>query len=328
MDNIKVSIVVPVYNSEKYLYQCLDSLLAQTLHGIEIICVNDGSNDSSACILGKYKNRANNIKIVYRNHTGQGMARNTGVSMACGEYIGFVDADDYIDKTMYQQMYEVCVDHNVDCAVCKAMTVNSDGTDIQQLKTWGTLPANIYTNEDIKRLDWFNTGCSPVLWDKLFKSEIVKRNPSTNLQRGQDFVALIDYMKEMNAVEIIDKHLYYYRHHNQSVMSRPENIQTLSIDLQTEAIATKKIISNYKGFPIADFYMNELTESWNRRLLQKKLSNEEKRILCSIFEAQFIHIKDRYETQYNMLYNLLTCLAQCPSGRLFTTLSGLHERMK
>jgi glycosyltransferase involved in cell wall biosynthesis len=305
MNNIKVSVVIPVYNSDSFLTQCIDSLLKQSLQDIEIICVNDGSNDSSLNILEEYQMQYKSIKVLDQSHTGQGAARNTGVSVACGKYIGFVDSDDYVTPTFYEELYNICVEHNVDCVVCKAMTVDKDNSDIQKLRAWGHLFPGIYTGEDIKRLNWFNMGCSPVLWDKLFKSDIVKKYPSMNLARGQDFIALIDYMKDIKSVEIIDKYLYYYRHHNKSVMSRPIDIDTLSADLQTEAVATQKIISNYRGYPVVDFYINEIVAVWTKQLIDIKMTLEEKKILLSILHNSFSDFKKLYKLQYDILHTAI-----------------------
>ena len=102
----KLSVVVPVYNVENYLSKCLDSILKQTLEDIEIICVNDGSTDGSANILQDYKKKDPRIIVLEQENQGLGAARNTGIRTARGEYIGFVDSDDFIEPTMYEKLYE------------------------------------------------------------------------------------------------------------------------------------------------------------------------------------------------------------------------------
>lgn len=98
MEKIKISVIVPVFNAEKYLKMCLNSLVSQTLKNIEIICIDDGSTDNSLAILDKFKSKDNRIKIIKQKNYGVSMARNNGISEAQGEYIGFVDADDWVDK--------------------------------------------------------------------------------------------------------------------------------------------------------------------------------------------------------------------------------------
>ena len=109
----KVSIIVPVYNSGKYLKTCLDSLVNQTLKDIEIIAVDDCSTDNSLLILMDYAKKYHNIKVYHnRENLGQGASRNRGLDIARGEYIGFVDSDDYIRYTMYEDMYKAAVNNS------------------------------------------------------------------------------------------------------------------------------------------------------------------------------------------------------------------------
>ena len=101
-----VSIVVPVYNTEMYLEECLSSICAQTLSDIEIICVNDGSNDESGSILNRFAARDNRIKVIHKANTGYGHSMNMGIEAASGEYIGIVESDDWIPQEMMQTLYE------------------------------------------------------------------------------------------------------------------------------------------------------------------------------------------------------------------------------
>lgn len=105
MEKIKISVIVPVFNAEKYLKMCLNSLVSQTLKNIEIICIDDGSTDNSLAILDKFKSKDNRIKIIKQKNYGVSMARNNGISEAQGEYIGFVDADDWVDKDFFEKLY-------------------------------------------------------------------------------------------------------------------------------------------------------------------------------------------------------------------------------
>ena len=110
--NIKVSIIVPVYNTEKYIGKCLESLIAQTLKEIEIICVNDGSTDNSLKILNYYQNKDLRIKIVNQKNSGPGKSRNTGIKIAKGDFIGFVDGDDWVDKNYFEKLYNAAIKYN------------------------------------------------------------------------------------------------------------------------------------------------------------------------------------------------------------------------
>ena len=111
---IKVSIIVPIYNVEIYLQECLDSLIHQSLSEIEIICINDGSTDSSPIILQRYAARDSRIRIISQRNSGYGKAMNQGFDAAVGEYIGIVEPDDYVDLHMFQDLYETAQLHNLD----------------------------------------------------------------------------------------------------------------------------------------------------------------------------------------------------------------------
>src|SRR5690554_5201221 len=113
-----ISIIVPVYNLEAYVSKCLDSILTQTLENIEIIVVNDGSNDQSGEISDHYAKKDGRIKVIHKDYGGVSSARNVGVKAANGEYIGFVDGDDYIEPDMYEKLLLLCKSNNCDISVC------------------------------------------------------------------------------------------------------------------------------------------------------------------------------------------------------------------
>ncbi len=112
----KVSIIIPVYNVEKYLQRCLDSVVNQTLKDIEIICVNDGSTDNSAIILEEFSKKDERIKIVNQKNGGLSRARNTGLEHSNGDYIGFLDSDDWIDLDYYEKLHDAAERNNCDIA--------------------------------------------------------------------------------------------------------------------------------------------------------------------------------------------------------------------
>ena len=111
---IRVSIIVPVYNVEPYLRECLDSILGQTLQEMEIICVNDGSTDSSPAILEEYTAKDTRIRLISQENGGYGKAMNHGLEAALGEYIGIVEPDDYVDSHMFGDLYEIAQQQNLD----------------------------------------------------------------------------------------------------------------------------------------------------------------------------------------------------------------------
>jgi glycosyltransferase involved in cell wall biosynthesis len=117
--NPKISIIVPVYNIELYIKKCLDSIIVQTFSNIEIIVINDGSTDNSGKICEEYAKKDHRIKVVHKEYGGVSSVRNIGIEAAKGEFIGFVDGDDCIDKDMYQVLYQLCIETQSDISICK-----------------------------------------------------------------------------------------------------------------------------------------------------------------------------------------------------------------
>lgn len=116
---VKVSIIVPVYNVEKYIENCIQSLLNQTLKDIEIILVDGNSKDKSGYICDKYEKIDSRIKVIHTEDRGVSYSRNIGIKVAEGDFIGFVDSDDYVDKNMYKKLYDLCTENNCELSVCK-----------------------------------------------------------------------------------------------------------------------------------------------------------------------------------------------------------------
>ena len=117
-NGLKVSVVIPVYNTAEYLPQCLESVMNQTLREIEIICVNDGSTDDSPHILAEYALKDERIRIIHKENGGLVAARKTGVLAAAGKYVAFVDSDDWIEADMYEHLYQTAEGHQVDMVTC------------------------------------------------------------------------------------------------------------------------------------------------------------------------------------------------------------------
>jgi len=130
----KVSVIIPVYNVEKYLKKCLDSVVHQTLSDIEIICVNDGSTDGSLSILQEYAKQDERIIVITQENKGGGAARNTGLGVAQGEFLYFLDSDDYVELTILEKMYNQSVQQNADICLCKRLHYLVDQNKIIECK--------------------------------------------------------------------------------------------------------------------------------------------------------------------------------------------------
>ena len=124
--DIKVSVIVPCYNVEKYVRECIQSICNQTLKEIEIICINDGSKDNTLSIINEFKKKDKRIKVINKENTGYGHSVNLGIDIACGKYIGIVESDDFIEPNMYSEMYEISEFYNLEVCRCCYYEYHSD----------------------------------------------------------------------------------------------------------------------------------------------------------------------------------------------------------
>ena len=169
---IKVSIVVPVYNVEEYLRVCLESLIGQTLKDIEIICVNDGSTDNSLNILKEYAEKDSRIVIINQVNQGQSVARNSALKIAKGEYIGFVDSDDWVDLNFFEKLYNVAVKNDCDIAAGGIAWNKNDGElDFVDISFKNS---KIYTKTPDK-YKITKVAKTAYVWNKIYKKELLDK---------------------------------------------------------------------------------------------------------------------------------------------------------
>lgn len=210
-DEIKISVIIPVYNSEKTLRRCLDSVIAQTLDGIEIIVLDDGSEDASYQIMTEYQNKYANVRIAELKHGGQGLARNVGLDMARGEYIGFVDSDDKISNVMYETLYSKIGD--ADICQCNSWLIQSHDRYKEELKSYA---GTVEVTDRLKYMnDFFFTylhshGCC----NKLFRKSFLQKNEiqfaDNELVYSEDLYFNILTVKCLTKIVFVDEILYYY----------------------------------------------------------------------------------------------------------------------
>lgn len=168
----KISIIIPCYNVEKYLKQCLDSVVNQTLQDIEIICINDGSTDSTLSILREYENSDNRIKVISKHNSGYGASMNIGLETAKGKYIGIVESDDYAELNMFETLYNVAEENNLDLVRCQYYLYNSkENSNEPRDNSW--VPQNkVYCplKENAPFLQ------APAIWSNLVNREFLNKN--------------------------------------------------------------------------------------------------------------------------------------------------------
>ena len=169
----KVSIIVPVYQVEKYLEKCVDSILAQTLADIEVLLVDDGSDDSCGTICDRYQRRDERVRVIHKRNGGISDARNAALDIATGEYIGFVDGDDHIEADMFEYLYRLCIEHGSEMSACN-MTLEYEG---------GWEPAKPITENRIAILspvEFYREMMRPDrllrmnVWNKLYRADLFR----------------------------------------------------------------------------------------------------------------------------------------------------------
>ncbi len=169
---VRLSIIVPCYKVEKYLERCLDSLLGQTLDGVEIVCINDGSPDRCLRMLKDYAGRyPDRILVIDKANEGVWKARRDGIKAASGEYIGFVDPDDYVHRDFARKLYETAGLHNADIACCGFERIDMDTGHVYSTEMTGFK----YASFDIRRDPGLMLEVNAALWNKIFRADVIKR---------------------------------------------------------------------------------------------------------------------------------------------------------
>lgn len=203
-----ISIIVPVYNMEKYLDRCMTSILNQTYENLEIILVDDGSTDNSPKLCDDYATKDSRIKVIHKENGGLSDARNAGLGIATGEYIGYVDSDDWIELDMYERMYKACADNNAELAICRYFREYDDKTVND-----GTSKIEILDRDEILRIyitDKDGYMIYNSVWSKLFKRELVEGVLFPRGKNSEDIMYTTTAFCKLKKAVYIDTCLYHY----------------------------------------------------------------------------------------------------------------------
>ncbi len=203
-----ISVIVPVYNVEKYLDRCMKSILQQTYHRLEIILVDDGSTDASAAMCDAYARRDSRIRVVHKQNGGLSDARNAGLELAAGDYIGYVDSDDWIEPDMYACMHRACVEHGAQLAVCRYFseyrdrTVSGGGGGITPLSREELLKIYISGPDEYVI---YNS-----VWSKLFRRDLVEGMVFPKGRNSEDIMYTTRAFCRAERAVYIDQCFYHY----------------------------------------------------------------------------------------------------------------------
>ena len=273
---VKISILVPIYNVEKYLRQCLDSILAQSFSEFEVICINDGSTDSSLAIINEYARRDGRIKLIDKPNTGYGDSMNLGLLCAKGKYIGIVEPDDFINNLMYENLYSIAERNNADVVKSDYYLYSSDNMCRKAGKISKLHSGKLLNSQKYPKL----LTLQPTIWSAIYKKEFLEKFDikflPTKGASYQDTSFSFKVMALAERVVLTDKAYLYYR-----------------VDNMMSSVHSKD-----KVFAICDEY-EEITDFLTRNSNVKMFANTNKLIKqYSAYMWNLFRIDEKYRIEF------------------------------
>lgn len=276
---VKVSVVIPVYNVEDYLNECLDSIINQTLKDIEIICINDGSTDGSLKILEEYAKADDRIMIHSQQNGGLSASRNQGIHLAQGEYVYFIDSDDYLDLTAMDSLYTFSNDNDLDILIFKMINFN-DGTS--ETYTSNYYEMSFLNDFEGKIFDFNEIGKDALriavsIPGKFFKRELIENMRFLEGLIFEDNLFFTEAMLKAKRISLMNKHFYYRRIRENSITT------SKTIKFADNLIIFNKIIDLFKEYGIY--------EKYKKQLIEKKITTAYTRFsqVDEIYKAEFFN---------------------------------------
>lgn len=247
---VKVSVIVPCYNVEDYIDKCLLSLCNQSLKDIEIIAIDDGSKDKTGSILDDYAKKYSNLKVIHKVNGGVSAARNDALKIASGEYIGFLDSDDWVNVHMFKKMYEHAKSNDFDIVACDTVAIYP--------KKEMVIHSNIVDNQEVSKL---LVDAYAVIWNKIYKRELLEGLTfNTKMSFCEDVLFLYEVYSRVNKVGAVNEVLHFYLQRDGSLT------YTYNEKLYQLIDSMDHIVSYYKDNNILDKYYDEIEYTYVRYL--------------------------------------------------------------
>ena len=276
-----ISIIIPVYKVEKYLEKCIQSVINQTYENLQIILVDDGSPDNCGKICDEYAKKDHRIEVIHKSNGGLSDARNKGLEIAKGEYIGFVDSDDYIEADMYEVLYNLLKQYNADVSICNFYTVSQGKIAIKNADNG----INEYNRIEILKEILLDRNIQSYAWNKLYKKELFDEIKYPIGKKYEDIGTTFYLLEKCNKVVVTGKSEYYYINRQDSIVN---NV--------TESTITDYIELIMQRYDYIEENIKELS-SYNKDYLKRILKTAEKDIK-SLNEVGD-YTKKKYEELYN-----------------------------
>ena len=317
MNSEKISVIVPVYNAEKYLEKCINSILNQTYSNLEIILVNDGSKDKSLELMEKFKNQDDRIFIINKENAGVSSARNRGIEVASGKYVIFIDADDYIEKNMFEVLKDDLFKNNVDISMCGYRNIDINGNILYESKP---MEEKYFDTKTFRRNLFKDTYYRELICNKLFRLEIIKEHNirfHEDIHINENILFLLDFSKYAFRYSYGNEILYNFLYNTSGATHAKFNLKKVSVlssyirllnyDLDTDILNRIKYKYLFDGYAYAYLMKkNNLdnTELKNNLISfknkyykdiknEKKISSSKKMSLWFMMNFNYIYCKFR-----------------------------------
>ena len=294
---VEISVIIPVYNVENYLGECLDSIINQDFKDIEIICVDDGSSDDSLNILKKYQNTDSRIKIIAQNNMGAAVARNVALDNAHGNYIYFMDSDDYLDLNALAKFHETSKEKDLDLLIFKL--VNFDENTGERNYDYSNMPflldigKDVFNYEDFKD-DLLNVDVS--VCTKFFKRELIEDKRFPEGLMFEDNAFNIDYLLDAQRIHFLDDCFYNRRVRHDSVMTSASKNYSDLIEIYDIIYQKFKDRGLYLEFR-EKLFMRKVDAIYYRFTLIRK---EYKEHYYNLMKQSFLKQKEEYENDFDL----------------------------
>lgn len=236
----KISVIIPVYNVEKYLSECLDSVIRQTYANLEIILVDDGSTDTSGVLCDEYAKKDERIKVIHKPNGGLSSARNSGLNVFSGEYFSFVDSDDVIDKKYIQTLYDNVKRENCNLSVCSYLRFNDDVIEQEEIKK----EYSLFTGKECFQKILDGQIDLTVAWGKLYKRDFFGAFRFNEGQNNEDELYANNFIF-VKKIVYTPSRLYFYRNNERSIINSGFSLSKLSA---VEALESREKFLLEHGF--------------------------------------------------------------------------------
>ena len=276
-----ISLIIPVYKVEKYLEKCIQSVINQTYENLQIILVDDGSPDNCGKICDEYAKKDHRIEVIHKSNGGLSDARNKGLEIAKGEYIGFVDSDDYIEADMYEVLYNLLKQYNADVSICNFYTVSQGKISIKNADNG----INEYNRIEILKEILLDKNIQSYAWNKLYKKELFDEIKYPIGKKYEDIGTTFYLLEKCNKIVVTGKSEYYYINRQDSIVN---NV--------TESTITDYIELIMQRYDYIEENIKELS-SYNKDYLKRILKTAEKDI--NSWNEVGDYTKKKYEELYN-----------------------------